>query len=287
MKNVAMFFIYLIEFIGFAHRHKRHQYQLAYKKGFRSIIRIHCPSVEFIDLMIKNEHLFGQFKPWIIEICKDILFETEEDAIQAALDYFMVTYILYTMHHKLYTDNFAEYSKKYGDRAKGYEDYFDRKKKEKDNGYLGEHTAYFGERDLVSANYAKKSKLADKAPCVHLEWRLMGKQISKFGVRKKGRGMSYFTSLKNLSGLKIAEYFEMLNKKHLRYAEINALAVMKKVDGVSYKKKFTKGDAFSLMISYGQFKTAYNIETTADLVDHARKYWGDERRFIVPCSFMS
>lgn len=267
-------------------KYKRHKYNDAYKKGFRSIIRIICPSLEFFDLMIKNEHLFGQFKPWIIEICKNVLFDTEEEAIKASLDYFSVTYRKYTNHNKLYTDNFAEYSKKYGERAKNYWDHFDRRK-EKNSGYLGEHTLYLGDKDLVFVNYPRESKLANKTPCVHFEWRLMGNQISKLGVRKKGKGMSYFTSLKNLSGSKIAKYFEKLSENRIRYAEINKIAVAKRLTSVSDKKKFTKGEEFSLLSTYDQFKIAYDIETTADFVNYARKYWGDERGYVLQCSFMS
>jgi len=195
---------------------------------------------------MEKEEVFGKgYKPWNLEIFKDIITETKLDALLLNEYYCQTAYRKYSSYVYVKKSNFYISEKIYLDRLRSDPNL------NRSDGILSTKTLYLGDGDLRFAIYSRHSKTAAEGtekPCVHLEWRIQWndnyKRFILLDIIKKNAG--YLESLKNLTGLKAAEAYEKLCQKHIKFSEIDKIAFAKHHQGWTNKKKFTRGDEFKL-----------------------------------------
>lgn len=262
-------------------KRKIKNYDEVSKKGYCSLLRVVCPTPPLFDLLLKHEKLFGAYKPWVIELYKEIVTPTPNKAVFLTDFFIDTTYKKYSEYSRLYNAklNSSNYTSE-----KAYENAlnFAELRKRKRNDILGNKTLYLDNRNLNYVIYSRLSKRT-KEPCVHLEWRIKGyDRFLDIDIYKKNS--SYLLQLKNLALLYLPQVYEDLNSKHIKYAEINKIAFSKHHQGKEYRKKFTVADKSSLQLHYNTFKRVHNIETTSDFVRYCKRYCKkhnlDLRRFL-------
>ena len=280
---------------------KRYKYGEALQKGYHSIFRVVHPSESFIEFLIQNKNLFGKtFLIWHLEIFKDLIVDSVKDALLLHEYYVQTTYRGQQRKGKI-SENLRDL----------YEDYVRLKKSEDwipDGPYLrwfrqpdfsvyeqkrvfSTKTLYLGDGDARFVIYARHSKTSlpkEKKPCVHMEWRIQWSPTYKWfnliGISKKNKG--YLESLKNLTALKAAETFEMLNRDRIFHAEIDKIKLGKHYNGWTNEKKFTRGHAFQLAETINLVIEKNNIENTSKFIKFCRRVGLDQRRFLVDVHLM-
>ena len=239
---------------------KRKKYKGAYKQGFRSIFRMTCPTTEFFDLLFTNESIFGVYKPWVIELCKELELASDREAIFLADKYINTAYKRNSTHTFIYDSWKSKIQK--NRREPEFETEFEHEqwieeqelRRRVAEGVIGHRTLYLGESDFCFVVYARKSKVTDK-PCVHMEWRLLWssnyKRFIQWGIVKENG--SYFLGLKKLTEFEFVNKWEGFTNGHIKHSEINEIAVAKQL-----KDRVISADGFKNMANnWRPKKTAF------------------------------
>jgi len=275
----------------------RKSYKEALEQGFKSLLRMTCPTAKFFDLLHHNEKIFGVYKPWIIEPFRDAFTTTDQDAIDLTKRDIKTAYKKFTTKTFLFDKNIPERRtqaelppSKFGYFEAKYNDWcFQQEKRFRiDESVISDQTLYLGEDDFCFVIYARRSKRTNQ-PCIHMEWRILWsdtyKRYPKLKIfKKKG---SYFESLKNLTELNIADCWEDLTQRFIKRAEINEIKVSKHLldcmDGLKgftkdqnywrTKKRLSAEDEKQLRSEYMHFAKTWEIECTSEFVS----YWDTYR----------
>jgi len=273
---------------------ERKKYKELYRDGFKSIIRMTCPTPSFFNFLSEYYYIFGVYRIWIIEIYKDILLDSEQDAIILTDRIIDSSFKRYSTETFLYDDNDPYTWNKDGVPLRLSEEKFEVWQKEKrigkkyDRKIIGTRTLYLGEDEFCFVVYARYAK-RDNKPCIHLEWRILWsgdyKKFPELGVIKKN--CTYLESLKNLTEFHIAEIWDKLSTKYIRVAEINKEKVGKQLsDCQGSPKSFdnmknewrqrrhpTADEKRDLKFEFLQLEKIYGIKNTSEFVR-----WWDENR---------
>lgn len=262
------------------HKVKNSDYSDASKKGYLSMLRVVSPSPRLFDLLITDEKSFGVYKPWMIEVCKEITTPSTKEA--DSLTDFLIenTYKKHSIYTAIYDASNPRNPINYKDEEKYFTalEYAEKKRKNRRD-VIGKRTLYLDNRNLNFVLYARTSKTHHK-PCVHMEWRIHGyNRLLEIGIFKKNS--SYFSTLKNLASLNLANVFEKLYSKHIKHCMINEVAFGKHLLDWSNKKKFTKGDREEIQLSYNAFKKTHGIESTSYFIKYCKERKIDYRNFLI------
>tara|TARA_B100001964_G_C14221632_1_gene595554 strand:- start:1119 stop:2087 length:969 start_codon:yes stop_codon:yes gene_type:complete len=231
--------------------------------GFKSKIDIIAPQKEAIEILSHYACFLGQYKISYIEITRDQITDSKNEAIEK------VEFSLKFMKKK-YTHEFLDF-KSTGDNLKNHANkaYADEDIEEK----FSDRTGYWLAKKVKYVVYPRISKVTKK-PCFHEEWRLLGAHNIK-----NRTGM---VDVKDILNFDIKKFIQEQNKKYLELMEINYRNLGRWIQGypqrrnpiiffgpkksIIYDRTFRAGHSFCRYLNYTE-----GISTVAGLWNYFKK----------------
>ena len=255
-----------------------------FNSGYKTIVTLTKININGFLYFIKNKIDLG--RPFVVEIFKDILFDSENEAIEKAQFLQNHLYLLYQRknHHYYNRNIYSTQSRRVINfKTEDKQDAHDYRlyRRRKDRTTIGDSTLYLGEGDFDHVTYARESKIAH-LPAVHQEFRLKGRNILRLAEIQKKKSF-YMESLHSLQSSRVSSVYMELEKKHIKIAKVNELRLAKYLRGLSKKKMLSMKEKQTCQLQIRHLKNAYGLKRTSDFMKYFRDNNINYSLFLQPC----
>jgi hypothetical protein len=205
-----------------------------------SKLDIVAPTTNCIRILLEIFPVPESYKISYLEIAKDILFESNSEAIG---------------HYSHIDDKLA---KKFTPEYKHFDrNYYKDKKSDKDPTLISDWSSCYG-RLFQYFIYARLSKI-NGSPCFHQEWRIKRTGL----IRRK----AHIFSLGDLLTFSFGPFFKYCDEKYLDFREIDNIKLGKWLRGMDRRKSLSRRQILGIGCSAQQFLSMHNIHNYAGLKD--------------------
>jgi len=208
--------------------------------NYHSMIDVIAPTPEFLTILYENEKAFLPYKISYLELAKDHIFPTKQEAIQACSN--------------------LNFRKKYA--SKNFN--FFNPELPTDNEMFGNVTKYSKSKNFQIRAYPRISKIAGE-PCSHVEWIIKTPSIIKLktGIIEVG----------DLLAFNFQHFFENQDKRMLIHNErIDQHKLGKWILNLGNKKTFSKRKLMSIGCHGGAYS---NYRTYGELINYFQQWKKD------------